>query len=108
MMPAISQTTRSTMPEAFRREVLADATQPQHATLYALMVVGEALGKVSPEVKGVAPDLPWRPIVSLRHILVHAYWQVDLEIIADVLASDLEPLIQELDRLITFVERPET
>jgi uncharacterized protein with HEPN domain len=38
---------------------------------------------------------------------VHAYWQVDLKIIADVIQNRLDPLIEKLDRLIAFVERSE-
>jgi uncharacterized protein with HEPN domain len=41
----------------------------------------------------------------LRHFIVHAYWQIDLEIIADVIANRIDPLIKQLERLIAFVER---
>jgi uncharacterized protein with HEPN domain len=88
-------------------DVLADAYQPQHAALYGLTIVGEALNKVSPEVKSAAPDLEWREIVNLRNIIVHSNWQVDLEIIADIIANELEPLVDDLERLIAVVERAE-
>lgn len=89
-------------------EILAGARQPQHAALYDLVVIGEALSRVSAEVKNAAPGLHWRSIVNLRNIIVHAYWQIDLEIIAGVVTNRLDPLIGELDRLITFVERTDT
>jgi uncharacterized protein with HEPN domain len=65
-------------------DTLAGATQPQHAALYGLVIVGEALSKVSAEVRSAAPEIPWRAIINLRNIIVHSYWQVDLVIIADV------------------------
>ena len=86
-------------------EIIADAQQPQHAALYNLAVVGEALSKVSAEVKNAAPYLEWREIVDLRNIIVHSYWQIDLEIIADVIENEIDPLIEELERLIAVVER---
>jgi uncharacterized protein YutE (UPF0331/DUF86 family) len=43
----------------------------------------------------------------LRNIIVHSYWQIDLEIVADIIKNRLEPLMHELDRLIAFVERSE-
>ncbi len=89
-------------------EVLADAKQPQHAALYNLVIIGETLNKVSGEIKTAAPALRWRSIADLRNLIVHAYWQIDLEIIADVIQNRLDPLIGELDRLIAFVERSET
>jgi uncharacterized protein with HEPN domain len=44
----------------------------------------------------------------LRNIIVHSYWQIDLEIIADIIKHRLDPLITELDKLIAFVERSES
>ena len=69
-------------------DVLAEARQPQHAALFDLLVIGETLGKVSAEIKSAAPDLPWKYIVNLRNIIVHSYWQIDLEIIAKVIEND--------------------
>ncbi len=88
-------------------EILANAIQPQHAALYNLVVIGETLNRVSAAVKGAAPDLEWRLIADLRNLIVHAYWQIDLEIIADVIQNRLDPLIEELNGLIAFVERSE-
>ena len=88
-------------------DVLAGAVQPQHAALYDLAIIGETLNKVSAEVKSAAPAMEWRLIADLRNLIVHAYWQIDLEIIANVIENRLDPLIEELDRLIAFVERSE-
>ena len=88
-------------------DVLAGAGQPQRAALYDLAIIGETLNKVSGEIKSAAPDLPWRPLVDLRNFIVHAYWQVDLEIVAEVIENRLDPIIVELDRLIGLVGRTE-
>jgi uncharacterized protein with HEPN domain len=89
-------------------EILADALQPQHAALFALVIIGETLNKVSSEVKSAGPAIEWRLIANLRNIIVHSYWQIDLEIIADIIKHRLDPLIYELDKLIAFVERSES
>ncbi len=86
-------------------DTLATARQLRHAALYDLVVIGETLGRVSAEVKGLGHDIPWREISNLRNILIHSYWQVDLEIIANVVRDRLDPLVQELDKLIALVER---
>ena len=88
-------------------DALAGAPQPQHAALYALMVVGEALAQVPVDLRNEAPGIAWRSIVGLRNHLIHAYWQIDLEIIADVIKNRIYPLMAELDKLITLVERIE-
>ena len=83
---------------------MAEAYQPQHAALFDLVIIGESLSKVSAEVKSAAPGMPWKSIINLRHIIVHSYGQIDLEIITDVIENDLDPLVAELTRLIAFVE----
>jgi uncharacterized protein with HEPN domain len=88
-------------------EALVKATQPQHAALYDLAVIGEALNRVSVEVKSAAPDIAWREFYDLRNFIVHAYWQIDLEIVAEVLSNRLDALIAELHQLIPLVERLE-
>ena len=88
-------------------DVLARAGQPLRAALYDLAIIGETLNKVSGEIKSAAPDLPWRPLADLRNFIVHAYWQVDLEIVAEVIKNRLDPIIVELDLLIGFVARSE-
>jgi uncharacterized protein with HEPN domain len=88
-------------------DVLAGAGQPLRAALYDLAIMGETLNKVSGEIKSAAPDLPWRPLADLRNFIVHAYWQVDLEVVAEVIENRLDPIIAELDRLINFVARTE-
>ncbi|HYA04816.1 MAG TPA: HepT-like ribonuclease domain-containing protein [Xanthobacteraceae bacterium] len=75
---------------------LAEARQPQHAALYDLAVIGETLNRISAGVKSSAPDIEWREFYDLRNFIVHAYWQIDLEIIADVVKTRLDPLIAEL------------
>jgi len=88
-------------------EVLADAIQPQHLALYAIAIIGETLNKVSGEIKSAAPDVEWRLVADLRNIIIHAYWQIDLSIIAHIVESRLDPLIAKLNRLIAIIERSE-
>jgi uncharacterized protein with HEPN domain len=84
-------------------EILAGAKQPLQAALFDLVVVGEALNKVSAEVKTAAPDIPWQAIVALRNVIVHSYWQIDLELVADVIANRIDPLVASLDKLIDLI-----
>ncbi len=84
---------------------LAEAIQPQHAAQYDIAIIGVTLHKISTEIKGAAPGIEWRLIADLRNIIMHAYWQIDLGIIANIVEHRLDPLIVELDKLIDFVER---
>jgi uncharacterized protein with HEPN domain len=73
------------------------------AALPGLMIIGEALSKVPDEVKGLAPDIPWRAIVGMRNQIVHAYWPLDPEVVAPVVTTHLNPPVDALDRLVALV-----
>jgi uncharacterized protein with HEPN domain len=44
-------------------------------------IVGEALAQVPADVRGLAPDIPWKLFKDLRNRIVHGYWQIDLELL---------------------------
>lgn len=86
---------------------LAEASQPLHAVLFDLAILGEALGRVPGSIQTLDPTIPWRAASDLRNLIIHAYWQIDLEIVAEVLNTRLEPLISSLDKLIDLLEKEE-
>lgn len=71
---------------------LAADLGPAHAAIYALAVIGEALGWLRADVKNLAPEVPWRAVKDMRNRLIHSYWAVDLTIVADVIENELPRL----------------
>jgi len=51
------------------------------ALMQAIQIVGEAANNVSPETQDRHPQIPWRLIIGMRHRLVHAYTDVDHDIL---------------------------
>lgn len=72
----------------------------QAAVLHVLQIVGEAAGKISPAFRDAHPEIPWHPIVGLRHILVHDYARVDLRNIWEIVTQSIPPLITTLELLV--------
>ena len=64
-------------------------------------VIGEAASRVSEVTKASSPQIPWREIVGMRNRLVHGYASVDHDIVWDVVAGDLEQVIDSLQELIS-------
>lgn len=46
----------------------------------AIEIIGEAASRVSLEAQAVLPGIPWREVAGMRNRLVHAYFDVDLDI----------------------------
>jgi uncharacterized protein with HEPN domain len=47
----------------------------------AIEIAGEAAARISTETKEALPDLPWNAIVGMRNRLVHAYFDIDHDIL---------------------------
>ena len=71
------------------------------AIKYRLVVIGEAVSRVSEKTRGEAPEIPWERIKSQRNVLVHAYDDVDLPRILSVLDRHLDPLRCAVEALLT-------
>ena len=67
-------------------------------------VIGEAAKHVSDSVKSSSPYISWRQIAGTRDRLFHGYFDVDLEIVWQIIANDLPPLIEDLKQLLDSME----
>jgi len=64
----------------------------QDATLRRLQTLSESVQRLSGEFKEAHPELPWDLIAGMRNRLVHAYLDVDLDIVWNTVLSDLPPV----------------
>ena len=64
-----------------------------------LEIVGEAANGVSPSLRETHPHIAWKEIIGVRHHLIHGYFEVDYDIVWQILTSDLPPLIADLEKL---------
>jgi uncharacterized protein with HEPN domain len=62
-----------------------------------LEIVGEAAGRISPEVQREFPGIPFREIRGMRNIIAHDYGEVDLERVWETIAHDIPPLLEALN-----------
>jgi uncharacterized protein with HEPN domain len=70
------------------------------ALMKAIEVIGEAATKISPESRGHCGEIPWAEIIGMRHRLIHAYVEIDLDILWRTVTDALPPLIRELEKIV--------
>jgi uncharacterized protein with HEPN domain len=83
-----------------RREDLDHDEMLAFALVHALQIVGEAVSKISVETRDKHPQIPWARIIGMRHRLVHAYFDINLDLLwttateaAPELLAEIKPLI---------------
>src|SRR5208282_4536259 len=66
--------------------------------LKEIEIIGEAAGKVSSETRNDYKTIPWLDIIDMRNHLIHAYFDIDLDILWDTVVHDLPSLVAELEK----------
>jgi uncharacterized protein with HEPN domain len=64
----------------------------------SIEIIGEAAATVTTKCREDFPQIPWRDIVSMRNRLIHAYFDINLDILWKTVVEDLPPLIAELEK----------
>ena len=61
-----------------------------------LQIVGEAASRISVDTQIRFPDVPWGKMIGMLHVLVHGYFEIDLEIVWSVIEKDLLSLKERI------------
>ncbi len=80
---------------AFERDEMFQVWVVRH-----LQIIGEAATRVSVETQNRFPEIPWNKMIGMRHVLVHGYFEIDLEIVWSVIENDLNPLKKQIQAAI--------
>ncbi|MCF6191542.1 MAG: DUF86 domain-containing protein [Candidatus Hydrothermae bacterium] len=66
------------------------------ALMKAIEIIGEAAYQVTQETRQSLPEIPWEDIMGMRHRLVHAYFDINLDILWATVQEDLPALLDIL------------
>lgn len=61
-------------------------------------IIGEAAYKITHEFTALHPELPWKQIIGMRHILVHGYFKITPEDLWDMIQNDIPAMIPALEK----------
>lgn len=82
--------------EAFQQDELIQNWMARH-----LQVIGEAARALSRPFRQQHSEVPWASIIGMRHVLVHDYFGIDLDIVWRVVSADLPDLKHKLETILT-------
>ncbi len=75
------------------------------ATIRELEIIGEAVSKLSDELKEQYPNVLWQQIKSFRNKLVHEYFGIDSVIVWDVVKNELPMLKSQIVDILRNLEK---
>lgn len=79
-----------------KREDLDRDRQLVLSLVKEIEIIGEAAYQLSAETRANLPSIPWEDIIGMRHRLVHAYFDINLDILWQTVWEDLPTLVSLL------------
>ncbi len=58
------------------------------------------------EFKGAHPDIPWKQIIGMRNVLVHAYFGIDEIAVWEVVERDIPNLEPAVSTVLRSLDKP--
>ena len=65
-----------------------------------LEIIGEAASRITTDTHRAHPQNPWRQIIGLRNRVVHGYFDIDLDLIWQIVHHDIPLLLDQLQQVL--------
>ncbi len=81
--------------------VSAEGTKTLAASCMLIEAIGEGVKKIDGRTSGNLlinrPEIPWQQVMGMRNHIAHGYFDINAELVWDVIKNDLQPLLQAVD-----------
>ena len=95
----IEKYTKGIDEEAFKKNDLV-----QDGVIRQIEIIGEAVKRLSNDIKSQSPDVPWQDIAGMRDKLIHDYFGVDIDTVWLTVQKDIPFFKREIKRIIENLE----
>ena len=86
--------------EGLNFEHLIEDETLKRAFTRSLEIIGEAVKNLSPDFKEKHDDIEWKKIAGLRDKVIHYYFNVNWEIVWDVIMNKAQPLKDKIKKIV--------
>ena len=86
------------------REEFMRSKLRQAATVRSLQILGDAAKAVGPDTRYRFDHVPWRGVAGMRDMVVHEYFDVQLDTVWEVVSERLPDLERDLARMLDELE----
>lgn len=74
--------------------------EKQDAVIRKIEVIGEAVKNIPLSFRGKYPEIPWSKATAARDKMIHAYFDVNLDIVWDIVKKDLPKLKEQIKEIL--------
>ena len=73
-----------------------------------VMAIEEGFRKIDKITDGkfliLRPEISWNQVFGLRNRIAHGYFDIDVDVISDVVNNDLQPLLEAIDYCVEYLK----
>jgi uncharacterized protein with HEPN domain len=80
---------------------LAQNRMALQAIVRSVEIIGEAASQLTPEFRSKNTHVPWAQIVGMRNRLIHAYFDIDHELVFSTVQADIPILVDQIKQFIS-------
>lgn len=80
-------------------------SKTRFASIKQLEIIGEAANALTSSLRDAYPEVAWRPIITLRHILVHAYYEIQADVLWRIIQVHVPPFKVQIEQMLADMER---
>ena len=102
MLQAIERIQRYTKGKNFEDFIADDMMY--YAVVKNIEILGEASNMLTEEFLQAHPKTPWKLVNGMRNYIVHEYFQVDNNVVWDVITNDLPILDQQIKEYLAEIK----
>jgi len=70
------------------------------ASMMNFIVIGEEVGKLTDDIKAKNGQIDWQKISTLRNIIAHHYFGINVDIVWQIICDDLPKLKDDLNKIL--------
>lgn len=72
----------------------------QDGVVRQLEIIGEASRNLSAEFCDKHSEVPWAQIIGLRNRIIHAYFDINLRVVWEIVQNDLPVVKQQVEKIL--------
>jgi|SRR3989344_2995700 len=82
------------------RESLSGDDLIQSAIMRKIEIIGDAVKNVPNDFRIKYPEVEWRKIAGLRDIIIHTYFDIDLDVMWEIIKRDFPRLKKQIENIL--------
>ena len=73
------------------------------AVVKNIEIIGEAANNLTKDLQARHPEVQWKDVISMRHVLVHDYYCIDARTAWQTAQENLPPLKEQIEKILSTI-----